>query len=95
MGDFIQTNSVESLKDLGRAFDENINTSSQMTLAVEEGNHRTVLVPDFCVTVGTAPFLKRAYDLVINDSSEGKIDKIACFKVKLNWTRGLFFVFPP
>ena len=23
------------------------------------------------------------------------VDKIACFKVKLNWTRGFFFVFPP
>ena len=23
------------------------------------------------------------------------VNKIACFKVKLNWTRGLFFVFPP
>ena len=22
-------------------------------------------------------------------------NKIACFKVKLNWTRGLFFIFPP
>ena len=45
-----------------------------MALAVEEGNHGTVLVPDFCGTVGTAPFLKGAYDLVINDISEGKID---------------------
>ena len=23
------------------------------------------------------------------------MNKIACFKVKLNWTKGLFFVFPP
>ena len=74
MGDSIQTNFVESLKDLGAAFNDNINTSSQMALAVEEGNQGTVLDPDFCVTVETAPFLKRAYDLVINDNSEGKID---------------------
>ena len=28
-------------------------------------------------------------------SSNFEINKIACFKVKLSWTRGSFFVFPP
>ena len=31
----------------------------------------------------------------INYQSKIRYDKIACFKVKLNWTRGSFFVFAP
>ena len=35
------------------------------------------------------------YSLSLWNTSNIYKNKIACFKVKLNWTRGSFFVFPP